>query len=64
MVSRICAPVISSHGVVTMVATGFFSRSMATQVSSFFSLSPCVRERMMELACSTWLLKNSPKFFI
>ena len=47
-----------------MVAVGFFSRSSATAASSFSGRMPSVRERMMALAFSTWLLKNSPKFFI
>ena len=43
---------------------GFFSRSSFTAVSSLPWSMFWVRERRMALACSTWLLKNSPKFFI
>ena len=57
-------PSSSVQGVVTIVAVGFFSRSSATAASSFSGRMPSVRERMMALAFSTWLLKNSPKFFI
>ena len=57
-------PSSSVHGVVTIVAVGFFSRSSATAASSFSGRMPSVRERMMALAFSTWLLKNSPKFFM
>lgn len=64
IVSRICLPSSSVHGVVTIVAVGFFSRSSATAASSFSGRIPSVRERMMALAFSTWLLKNSPKFFM
>ena len=57
-------PSSSVQGVVTIVAVGFFSRSSATAASSFSGRMPSVRERMMALAFSTWLLKNSPKFFM
>ena len=42
-----------SHAVVTMVAVGFFSRSMATAAAIFSSLAVWVRLRMMQLA---WLI--------
>ena len=49
---------------VTMVAVPFFSLSIATAVASFSAVALAVWERMMQLAFSTWSLKNSPKFFI
>ena len=53
MAFRICSPVRESHAVVTMVAVGFFSRSMATAAAIFSSLAVWVRLRMMQLA---WLI--------
>ncbi len=47
-----------------MTAVGFFSRSIAVTSASFFSSMSAVLERMIVPACSTWLLKNSPKFFM
>ena len=53
-----------SHAVVTMVAVGFFSRSMATAAAIFSSLAVWVRLSRMQLAWLIWSSQNSPKFFI
>ena len=51
--------------VVMMVrALALCSRNSATVSISFFSLMPSVRLRTIAAACSIWLLKNSPKFFM
>ena len=64
MVSSSCAPVSSSHGVVTMRAFALWPRSSETHSSSFSAFIVWVRLRITAPACSIWLLKNSPKFFI
>ena len=64
MAETICAPVSWSQGVVRMAALAFFFRRRRTAVSSLAWSMFWVRERRMAEACSTWLLKNSPKFFI
>ena len=64
MAEMIWAPVSWSQGVVRMAALGFFSRSSLTAASSLDWSIFWVRESRMAEACSTWLLKNSPKFFI
>ena len=47
-----------------MVASAFSSRSIWTHSSIFSSVIICVRLTTIVDACSTWSLKNSPKFFI
>ena len=54
MAFRICSPVRASQAVVTMVAVGFFSRSMATAAAIFSSVAFWVRLRMMQLAWLIW----------
>lgn len=56
MAERMVLPSSSSHGVVRMAASGFFSRSIAAAASSFSCESFCVRERMIVPAASIWLL--------
>lgn len=52
MAERMVLPSSSSHGVVRMAASGFFSRSIAAAASSFSWESFCVRERMIVPAAS------------
>jgi len=47
-----------------MVASAFSSRSVCTHSSTFSSVIICVRLTTIVDACSTWFLKNSPKFFM
>ena len=54
MTETICAPVRTVQSVVTMVAVGFFSASMATAAATFSSLALPVRLRMMQDAWLTW----------
>ena len=55
----------ASHGVVTIAAVGFlFAQQRHGGVELVLGMDISVRLRMMALACSIWLLKNSPKFFI
>ena len=48
----------------TTTAVGFFSRISASAWATFSGAMLPVRDRTMQLADSTWLLKNSPKFFM
>ena len=54
--SSICLPLISSHGVVTIVACSFSWRIIARASASFSSLSFWERLRIIVLAVSTWFL--------
>ena len=47
-----------------MVAVGFTSRISATASSITSCFATSVLERTMVVANCTWLLKNSPKFFM
>jgi len=61
---RIWSPVMSSHGVVMMTASLLCSRRSAFKSSSLSCFMVWERLIMMVPAVSTWLLKNSPKFFM
>ena len=63
-ISRSFFPESSATGVVMMVAVGFSSLIMATASSMTSCFAISVLERTMVVANWTWLLKNSPKFFM
>ena len=62
--SKIVLPSMSSHGVVIIVACSLCSLRSETVSAIFLSFTFWVLLRTIVLALSTWLLKNSPKFFI
>ena len=61
---RIWVPSISSHAVVIICASGLTSLISSIAFFNLSSLTFCVLLRIIVPACSIWLLKNSPKFFI
>ena len=61
---RILVPSISSQGVVIICALGLTLLISSIAVFNFSSETFCVLLKITVPACSIWLLKNSPKFFI
>ena len=57
-------PVILSQGVATITASLLCSRISSIAFAVFSSDAESVWLKTIELACSIWSLKNSPKFFI
>ena len=64
MVARISFPSSRSMGVVIRAALLLCSRIRSTACCTFAGLATSVLLRMMVPACSIWLMKNSPKFFM
>ena len=62
--SSICLPVISLSGVLMTVAPSFNERISCNDSAIFSSFATSVWLKTMQLAFSTWLMKNSPKFFM